>query len=290
MTGLAIDPGIVGAQSPEEVREVNARDTMNYAAAVGDMNPRYFDDAAASGVVAPPLYAVSATWPVMIGLPEILSGRVDPSIFAMMVHAGEQLTFHRLIRPGERLILRGRVAAVAPAGSGTLLTLRVEAKDSDGKPVFTEYADAMLRQVECKGEGAEAETIPRLTFPNAKDTPLWETPVPVAPAAPYLYDGCANIVFPIHTSQATAQAVGLPGVIVQGTAVLAMAARELVNREGDGDPARLKALACRFSGMVFPGTTISVRLVGRQGPLRAFDVLDGNGKAVLKNGVARIEA
>lgn len=48
--------------------------------------------------------------------------------------------------------------------------------------------------------------------------------------------------------------MGLPGIIHQGTATLAYAARELVNREARGNPALLKALACRFTGMVRPGS------------------------------------
>ena len=43
--------------------------------------------------------------------------------------------------------------------------------------------------------------------------------------------------------------MGLPGIIHQGTATLAYAVRELVNREARGNPALLKALACRFTGM-----------------------------------------
>jgi hypothetical protein len=48
---------------------------------------------------------------------------------------------------------------------------------------------------------------------------------------PYVYDGCTNIYFPIHTSVGFARMVGLPDIILQGTATLAYAARELADRE-----------------------------------------------------------
>ena len=86
--------------------------------------------------------------------------------------------------------------------------------------------------------------------------------------------------------------MGLPGIILQGTATLAFAAREIVNREAAGDPARLESLSCRFSGMVRPGTTIRIRLVGRSAGKKGndlfFDVTTEEGQPVLRNGWASV--
>ena len=99
--------------------------------------------------------------------------------------------------------------------------------------------------------------------------------------APFIYDGCTDIHFPIHTSRKFANDVGLPGIIHQGTATLAYAARELVNREARGNPALLKALACRFTGMVRPG---SDDRTADSGMLVAFDVLNAEGKKAISDG------
>jgi acyl dehydratase len=119
---------------------------------------------------------------------------------------------------------------------------------------------------------------------------IWEAPLAVDPLAPFIYDGCTDIHFPIHTSRKFAHDVGLPGIIHQGTATLAYVARELVNREAGGNPALLKALACRFTGMVLPGSDIRVRMTGRQtsdsGMLVAFDVLNAEGKKAISDGSA----
>lgn len=45
---------------------------MNYAAAVGDDNPRCFDDERPAGVVAPPMLAVALTWPLAAGMPALV--------------------------------------------------------------------------------------------------------------------------------------------------------------------------------------------------------------------------
>jgi acyl dehydratase len=107
---------------------------------------------------------------------------------------------------------------------------------------------------------------------------------------PYLYDGCTGISFPIHTSPQFAHGVGLPGIILQGTATLAIAARELVNREAGGDPARLAALYGRFTTMVLPDTEIRVQLTGRQqqtdGTSLHYVVLNGEGRRAINDGYA----
>ena len=94
--------------------------------------------------------------------------------------------------------------------------------------------------------------------------PLWERRIPIDAMRPYLYDGCTGIFFAIHTSRRFARQVGLPGIILQGTATLAYGVREMINREAGADPLRLKTVSCRFTGMVFPGTSICVQLLSRK--------------------------
>jgi acyl dehydratase len=109
---------------------------------------------------------------------------------------------------------------------------------------------------------------------------------------PFVYDGCSRIYFPIHTSRKFAHDVGLSGIILQGTATLGFAVRELINKEAGADPRRLKALACRFAGMVLPGTEITVTLSAREEEGRGlfFTVSDSAGTAVIKDGYALLDA
>ncbi|KAA3656171.1 MAG: hypothetical protein DWQ10_16005 [Calditrichaeota bacterium] len=107
---------------------------------------------------------------------------------------------------------------------------------------------------------------------------------------PFIYDACTNIVFPIHTSQKFAHTVGLPGIILQGTATLAFAVREMINRHAEGNPLNLKYLACNFSGMVFPDSEIRIQLLAidkQASDLHLFfQVLDDKEQIVIKNGYA----
>jgi acyl dehydratase len=84
--------------------------------------------------------------------------------------------------------------------------------------------------------------------------------------------------------------VGLPQPIYQGTATLAIAAREIVNREVGGVPERLTEISCRFAGMVAPGTTIRVEAVKSEpvpeGRLLSFRVLNSEGRPAIQKGFA----
>jgi len=274
--------------------EVAWRGTMNYAAAVGDLNPRYFDDTSPGGVVAPPLFAVSVTWPFILNVQQQLRNALPMELVVTMVHSTEHLLFHRPARPGDRLEVTGRVAAILPGRGGTLMVLQLEAVDAGNQKVFTEFGGAFFRGVTCSDAGRGRENLPLVPRGEARPAPLWGAEIPIPREAAHVYDGCTDIVFAIHTSRAFARGVGLPDPILQGTATLALAAREILDREAGGVPERLKELACRFTGMVMPGTTIRVeglsREISPQGVLLSFRVLNGEGRPAIQKGFARIEA
>jgi acyl dehydratase len=291
---MKLDPDLVGKTLAGAARDVSWRQTTNYAAAVGDANPRYLDDTRRGGIVAQPLFAAAVTWPVLSQFNLQLNGAIPPQVLPTVVHGSEHLQFHRLIQPGDQLRVGGDVAAVFPGRSGTRLVLRMTVTDAANMPVFTEYACAICRGVGCDGPGAGQDDLPEVPRFDEPESPIWTVDLDVPVQMPFLYDGCSDISFPIHTSVRFARAAGFPNIILQGTATLAMAARELINREGDGDPGRLKEIACRFTGVVLPGNPIRMQLLRKdrstkRGAQLAFRVLDTTGNPVLRFGYARME-
>ena len=81
---------------------------------------------------------------------------------------------------------------------------------------------------------------------------------------PFVYDGCTRIHFPIHTSKKFAHRVGLADIILEETATLAFAVREITRREAPAGPAGIRAISCRFNSMVFPGDKIDIQLLGER--------------------------
>ena len=289
---MNLDPKFAGTKIKPFSYTVAARRTMNYAAAIGDNNPYYFDDTRPDGIAAPPLFAVAITWQISKRLWEFIDAPDFPlQAFLTQVHYSEDLVFHRLMRPGDKLTVTGEIAAIVPHRAGTHVVVRYEAVDAKGEAVFTNHTGAMLRGVTCS-EGGGADNVPEMPKHDADNQPLWSETIAIDPLAAHVYDGCADIYFPIHTSPKFARGVGLPGIILQGTATLAHAARRIVDREAGGNPAALKHIATRFSGMVPPGTDIELLLNGKiennGGSDLFFTVKNAEGKNALNHGYARV--
>lgn len=286
---MNIDSAFVGTKLLPHQTIVAARQTTNFAAAIGEHAACYFDDTRPGGIVAHPVFPVAVTWPVTSHMDRYLrDNRFPLELMAMQVHHTEHIALHYPIRPGQTLTVAGTVAAILPHRAGTRVVMRYAAADGSGRPIFTEHIGALLRGVQCSDDGRGLPGLPDEPPPDSSGDPVWQQDIAIDPALPYIYDGCSDIVFPIHTSPAFARDVGLPGIILQGTATLALAVRELLGREPGVHPSIVTEVACRFTGMVVPGSSITVRLRRRsEGNDRvslAFDVIDAMKRPVLRKG------
>jgi acyl dehydratase len=274
--------------------EVTWRQMMNYAAAINDPNPYYFDDGRPGGIVGHPMFCVAVTWPISERIWDYLDADDFPkNALRTQVHYTEHLQIHRLINPGDRLIIKGQVVAIVPHKAGTHLVFRYDAYGQDNELVFTEHIGGLLRGIQCDDEGRGESQIPGIPSKFHDSEPIWNIPIFIHRMAPYVYDGCANIHFPAHTSMKFARQVALPDIILQGTASLADAVREVINREAEGNPHRVKIIACRFTGMVIPGSEIRVQLIGRTsdaaGQQFFFRVINDKGERAISDGMVMLQ-
>jgi acyl dehydratase len=284
---LAIAPGIAGATVGPLAQHLDARWLMAYAAGLGETDPRYFDTPASDGPLAHPLFPVCYEWPAAVALrDETLDADVQPR----GVHATHHLTIHRLPRAGDTLLTTARVIALEPRRAGTLVTTRFETTDGQGNRVTTTDYGSVYRGVVLAGSDAPP---PRAGVPErgdgapgpAGDAARWQEVVEVAAGAAWVYTECARIWNPIHTDLAVARRAGLPAPILHGTATLALAVSRVIARDLGGDPARVREIRGRFTGMVPMPSSFTVR--GRPpGPAGvAFDAVGPGGGPVLSQGV-----
>lgn len=290
---MHLDSSFAGTTLRDYKTTITWRSTMNYAAAVNDPNEAYFNDERPEGIIAHPMNCAAITWPISERIWEYIEAADFPKeLIATQVHFTELLEFHRFVRPGDELTIKGCIAAIEPHRAGTHVIIRFAATDKDNKPVFTEYIGGLMRGVTCRGEARGMETIP--IVPKADSEYIhWENTTHIDKLTPFIYDGCTNIYFPIHTSRWFAHQVGLPDIILQGTATLAFAVRDIIDREAAGDPERIKKIYCRFAGMVLPGTDIIVRQIGKKqtgtGNDVFFNVQNGAGQKAINNGYVQIK-
>jgi acyl dehydratase len=105
------------------------------------------------------------------------------------------------------------------------------------------------------------------------------------------YAGASGDFNPIHWNDEVAKAVGLPGVIAHGMYSMGIAARMVAGWAGD--PAAVRRLRVRFSAMIEPGQTLTVKgevaAVDGGRVLVRFHAEDEKGEKVLSKGEAELE-
>lgn len=289
---MPLSSAVVGAVVGPRLFDLAARHCMAYAAGLGDRNPAYFDDTRPEGVVAPPMLGVRLDWPLR-PLPGAAAPGMTREEARQGVHATQDMIFHRLARAGDRLSTSGIVVTVEQRRPGAYVVTRYDTVDAGGAPVLTVYYGSLFRGLVREGDDRGIDTpAPLPAHPHGAGAPRWTADVYVARGLPHIYTECADIWNPIHTERSVALAAGLPDIILHGTATLALAARELLNREAGSDPARLARVTCRFGAMVIPGGSIRISATAQTpvdgGRAVFFDVTNAEGGPAIRDGVAVI--
>ena len=176
-----------------------------------------------------------------------------------VMHGEQGFVLHKPVTPQGSVLGRTRIVEVIDKGEGK------------GALVYSE------RKVIDKATGAALATLTQTTFCRADGGfggPKRETPAPHAlperapdavcdlPTRPemsliYRLSGDIN---PLHAEPDFARAAGFPRPILHGLATFGVAGHALLRTICGYDPARLKAMAGRFSAPVFPGETIRTEI------------------------------
>lgn len=274
----------VGQSGEPVATEVDARWLMAYAAGLGHTDACYLDTL--RGIAAHPLFPVCFEWPVFLathGLPG--AARLSDAERLRGVHATHDLVLHRPIRAHEQLSTVATVAGIEPRAPGGYQVVRLDTRDADGAPVCTTWYGSLYRGVEVEGDARPADDLPARPAPPPEDAPRSEVVVPIAATAAHVYSECARIWNPIHTDAAVAERAGLPGIILHGTATLALAVSRVVEHECGGDPTRVRRVAGRFAAMVPMPSKISVSIAARRDGAVHFEVRNAEGATAIRDGL-----
>jgi len=220
-----------------------------------------------------PLFPVCYEWPATQALRESTGLQ---KINARLVHAQHDLTIHRQLCE-EKLHVRGRVVACLQRKPGTLVVFRFETQDEKGEPVSTTHYGMLYRGVMLEGGDRSTASIEDPPS-HERDLPLIGT-FSVAATAGHVYTECARIWNPIHTDPEYARAAGLPGIILHGTATLALSISKVLEKL----EIEVKRVRCRFAGMVLMPGTLAVH-ASRVGDEILFETRDAKGQAVIERG------
>ncbi len=279
-----LDRSMIGFSLEQVSGPVTAEMATAYAAATGDSSPCYGEPAG----VAPPLLISRLVLPLFRQL--VTHPRLGVNLLRM-VHAEQRVTWHEPVRIGDRLRLRVAVESIVATKAGDLLQLAGRAYDEATGDLRGEASSGMLiRRRVGKKRSPRPAPDPQATKPQREPQPeppseLFRAEIPTRPDQALSYAAASGDDNFIHTSPLLARAAGLPGTILQGLCALALTASALTRERLDGDPARLRGLAARFSSYVQPGQTLTlVGLEADQDDRVDFEVLDPRGRRVITQG------
>jgi acyl dehydratase len=271
------DPAGLGQWTDESRFEVTRERLAEYAAATNDPIPAHV-----AGDVANPVFAIV---PVFESLLEPALAVVPTGLFGRILHGMQDFRFHRPIRPGDRLVSRGKMTGYQGLSNGSRAAVYLESRTEDGELVNEQYVTFFVRGFdtgETRGELA----------PGHKFDESWRARPPVAKTVQhvdddqtYRYAPAAGDPMPIHLDPEIAKESGLPGIIAHGLCVLAFTSWAVLTEVGESDVDRLKRLAVRFAKPVLPGQDLSTEIRRAGDAVYAFETTVGD-TVVLKDGLA----
>ncbi|MEO6463439.1 MAG: MaoC/PaaZ C-terminal domain-containing protein, partial [Candidatus Eisenbacteria bacterium] len=225
---MPIDAAAAGRDPGGIETEASLRRLMAYAAGIGAEDECYFDDE--HGVVGHPAFCVSLEWPVVSGPGYLAAIGRSADAPRGAVHVLQDSRFHRLIRAGELLKTRARIARVRQTSAGVLVTSCVETFESATRsPVVTTWTAAMFLRDTLDGAPSSDEEPPALRKDANVTVDSQRVAIETSPSLAHRYSECASIWNPIHTERAAARAIGLPGILLHGTCTWALAGQALIH-------------------------------------------------------------
>lgn len=286
------DPAPAGPYSPEGrkpfLASIDADQVVAYANATNDPNDSYL-----TATMAPPVFGVVPTWDATISA---LDEVVPPDAMPMLLHADQDMRFHRPLRPGDHLATTAYAYGIRPTRAGTWVTMRVCTTDTGGGDlVLEQFATMFVRGwTELAASGSER---PDRNIPAAaRSEPVAQVTMKIDADQTHRYALASGDSNRIHVDDDFARSVGLSGIILHGMCTMAFCGRAVLDTLGGGDPARLARLAVRFSKPVLPGSELVVSMYALDptdtdaGPgisTYAFEATS-SGERVIRDGLAEI--
>ena len=112
-----------------------------------------------------------------------------------------------------------------------------------------------------------------------------EYAVPLDQAALYRLSGDFN---PLHVEPEFAKMGGFDRPILHGLCTFGYTGRAILHSVCESDPARFNSLSCRFTGVVFPGDTLTIEGWKVDQGRYIIQTMTQDGRVVLGNAVAEV--
>jgi acyl dehydratase len=272
---VAMNRRRLGAEYRAPSMTVTTQHVQAFAGATLERIPVYNG----SGAVAPPVFGIVPAWPVVTAC---LADDWLGLDLSRIVHGEQRFIYHRPIQVGDQLSTLGWLSSMMEKGPNELFTLSLRTVDSEGTRV-------MDQEVVCVSRGTARVPPRNPAGPDSPPPPMPDRPPDVARQVrlpeniTYAYAKASGDHNRIHVDPNFARKAGLPGVIVHGLCMLAVAAQGAIEELAGGDVNLVRSLTVRFSRPLVAGSALTTR-TWRVHEGARFESVGPNGKTVLRNG------
>jgi acyl dehydratase len=243
---VPVDLSIVGKKLESSRYTYTEKDVMLYALGVGagtDELPFTYE----RELKVLPTFGVIAAFPSMFAMGSAMS--VNP---AMVLHGEQRIELYAPIPTHGTLTTTPTVRAIYDKGKGAVIVVDAETVDDRGTRLFKNTFVTFAR-----GEGGfggdRGPSGPRNVPPDRRPDATAEMLTLPQQALIYRLSGDMN---PLHADPDFAKLGGFDRPILHGLCTFGHVGRAVLRQCCGNDPAKLRALEVRFSGVVYPGETI----------------------------------
>lgn len=173
---------------------------------------------------------------------------------AAVLHGGQRVTVHRPVPVRGRAVQTSSVPAVYDKGKAAVIVLRSEVADEDG-PLWTCDTQIFVRGE--GGFGGERGPSARLELPERAPDLDTERRIREDQALLYRLSGDWN---PLHADPEFAALAGFDRPILHGLCTYGVTLKAVVDAVLGGEVSRVTSYTTRFTGVVFPGETLRLRM------------------------------
>lgn len=244
---MPIDLSAIGKKLGSVTHSYTERDVMLYALGVGcgtDELPFTYE----RELKVLPTFAVIPSFPAMLNLGGAM--QVNP---AMVLHGEQAIEVPAPIPTEGTVVTTPTIEAVYDKGKGAVIVVRTESVDTKGKVLFSSRSSIFVRGEGGFGGDRGPSGATNVPPDRAPDKSISYETLPNQ-ALIYRLSGDMN---PLHADPQFAAMGGFDRPILHGLCTYGHAGRAVLAAYCDNDPSRLKSFAVRFSGVVFPGETIT---------------------------------
>jgi acyl dehydratase len=275
---MPIDLSYVGKKLEPVTYAYAEKDVMLYGLGVG-CGPDDLQFVYERELKVLPTFSVIVSFPAMLNLGGAM--QVNP---AMVLHGEQRIDLRAPLPTSGTITTTPKITAVYDKGKGAVVVVETQSVDARGNLLFVNTASIFVR-----GEGgfggdrgpSGAKNVPPDRSP---DKSISYKTLPQQ-ALLYRLSGDMN---PLHADPDFAKLGGFDRPILHGLCTYGHAGRAVLTAFCGNDPARLRTLEVRFSGVVFPGETITTDMWQVEPKKVVLTAKTERSEAVLSNAAAEL--